>query len=40
VPEHIFAEIDGVLEGSGILTELRFPYYEPLMPYIEAAVLY
>lgn len=25
------------LEGSGILTELPFPYFEPLMPYVEAA---
>lgn len=28
--------LDVALEGSGILTELPFPYYEPLMPYIEA----
>jgi peptide/nickel transport system substrate-binding protein len=29
--------LDVALEGSGILTELPFPYYESLMPYIEAA---
>jgi peptide/nickel transport system substrate-binding protein len=29
--------LDVALEGSGILTELPFPYYPPLMPYIEAA---
>lgn len=29
--------LDVALEGSGILTELPFPYYEPLMPYVEAA---
>jgi peptide/nickel transport system substrate-binding protein len=29
--------LDVALEGSGILTELPFPYYDPLMPYIEAA---
>lgn len=29
--------LDVALEGSGILTELPFPYYAPLMPYIEAA---
>ena len=29
--------LDVALAGSGILTELPFPYYEPLMPYIEAA---
>jgi peptide/nickel transport system substrate-binding protein len=29
--------LDVALEGSGILTQLPFPYYEPLMPYIEAA---
>lgn len=29
--------LDVGLEGSGILTELPFPYYKPLMPYIEAA---
>ncbi|MCC9076385.1 ABC transporter substrate-binding protein [Litorilinea aerophila] len=28
--------LDVALEGSGILTELPFPYYPPLMPYIEA----
>lgn len=29
--------LDIALEGSGILTQLPFPYYAPLMPYIEAA---
>jgi peptide/nickel transport system substrate-binding protein len=29
--------LDVALEGSGILTQLPFPYYAPLMPYIEAA---
>jgi peptide/nickel transport system substrate-binding protein len=29
--------VEVALEGSGILTELPFPYYDPLMPYIEAA---
>ncbi len=29
--------LDVALAGSGILTELPFPYYTPLMPYIEAA---
>jgi peptide/nickel transport system substrate-binding protein len=29
--------LDIALEGSGILTQLPFPYYSPLMPYIEAA---
>lgn len=29
--------LDVALGGSGILTELPFPYYPPLMPYIEAA---
>lgn len=29
--------LDVALQGSGILTELPFPYYTPLMPYIEAA---
>lgn len=29
--------LDVALEGSGILTQLPFPYYPPLMPYIEAA---
>lgn len=29
--------IDVALEGSGIVTQLPFPYYPPLMPYIEAA---
>jgi len=29
--------LDVALEGSGILTELPFPYYDPLMPYVEAA---
>ena len=28
--------IDVAMEGSGIATELPFPYFEPLMPYIEA----
>lgn len=28
--------LDVALEGSGLLTELPFPYYDPLMPYIEA----
>lgn len=28
--------IDIGLEGSGIVTQLPFPYYAPLMPYIEA----
>ncbi|HRW03480.1 MAG TPA: ABC transporter substrate-binding protein [Caldilineaceae bacterium] len=28
--------LDVALEGSGILTQLPFPYYAPLMPYIEA----
>ena len=28
--------LDVALAGSGILTELPFPYYEPLMPYVEA----
>ncbi len=29
--------LDVALEGSGLLTELPFPYYDPLMPYVEAA---
>lgn len=29
--------LDVALGGSGILTQLPFPYYPPLMPYIEAA---
>ncbi|MEM7533607.1 MAG: ABC transporter substrate-binding protein [Chloroflexota bacterium] len=29
--------LDVALEGSGILTQLPFPYYPPLMPYIDAA---
>jgi peptide/nickel transport system substrate-binding protein len=29
--------LDVALAGSGILTELPYPYYPPLMPYIEAA---
>ena len=29
--------LDVALEGSGILTELPFPYYKPLQPYIDAA---
>lgn len=29
--------LDVALEGSGLLTELPFPYYEPLLPYVEAA---
>ncbi|MEX1020223.1 MAG: ABC transporter substrate-binding protein, partial [Litorilinea sp.] len=29
--------IEVALEGSGIVTQLPFPYYPPLMPYIEAA---
>ena len=29
--------LDVALLGSGILTELPFPYYEPLVPYFEAA---
>lgn len=29
--------LDVALEGSGILTELPFPYYKPLEPYIAAA---
>lgn len=29
--------VEVALGGSGLLTELPFPYYEPLMPYIEAA---
>jgi peptide/nickel transport system substrate-binding protein len=29
--------LDVALQGSGILTQLPFPYYPPLMPYIEAA---
>ncbi|MEZ4635097.1 MAG: ABC transporter substrate-binding protein [Caldilineaceae bacterium] len=28
--------LDVALEGSGILTELPFPYYEPMLPYVEA----
>lgn len=28
--------LDVALEGSGALTELPFPYYEPLLPYVEA----
>src|SRR5690606_37341085 len=29
--------LDVALGGSGILSQLPFPYYPPLMPYIEAA---
>ena len=29
--------LDVALEGSGILTQLPFPYYPPLQPYIDAA---
>jgi peptide/nickel transport system substrate-binding protein len=29
--------LDVALEGSGILTDLPFPYYPPLQPYIDAA---
>lgn len=29
--------LDVALAGSGILTQLPYPYYAPLMPYIEAA---
>jgi len=29
--------VDVALEGSGVLTELPFPTYPPLLPYIEAA---
>ena len=29
--------LDVALEGSGALTELPFPYYDPLLPYVDAA---